>query len=242
MDTLSHSSCTTAATEASSFDAPQAQPSQAILDFFFPGFSILTSACQKYFGIDLNVYIPLIILCGGATFAWQYLSDYVWGLIESHLMSSVDVRTDDEIYKSYARLLYHDYLANADNAAFAEVAPELRDMEYETSLTDKVVEKTFMGLTKKKFQERVSPGIQVATLCGNMYCASVWGGLASLIYHVDDAALVGKRVGLFSYGSGLASSFMSFRIESSVAPIQKVLDIRSRLEARRVLSPVDYEA
>ncbi|KAF3358770.1 Asparaginyl-tRNA synthetase, cytoplasmic [Verticillium dahliae VDG1] len=98
MDTLSHSSCTTAATEASSFDAPQAQPSQAILDFFFPGFSILTSACQKYFGIDLNVYIPLIILCGGATFAWQYLSDYVWGLIESHLMSSVDVRTDDEIY------------------------------------------------------------------------------------------------------------------------------------------------
>ncbi|KAM0286796.1 hypothetical protein ACHAQH_000816 [Verticillium albo-atrum] len=98
MDTQSHPSCTTTATEASSFDAPQAQPSQAILDFFFPGFSILTAAFQRYLGIDLNVYIPLIILCGGATFAWQYMSDYVWGLVESHLMSSVEVRTDDEIY------------------------------------------------------------------------------------------------------------------------------------------------
>ncbi|KAM0331719.1 hypothetical protein ACHAQA_003398 [Verticillium albo-atrum] len=90
MDTQSNPACTTTATEASSFDAPQAQPSQAILDFFFPGFSILTAACQKYMGIDLNVYIPLIILCGGLTLAWQYLSDYVWGLIEAHLMSSVE--------------------------------------------------------------------------------------------------------------------------------------------------------
>lgn len=145
------------------------------------------------------------------------------------------------VQKSYARLLYHDYLHNADAPAFADVAPELRDMDYEKSLTDKVVEKTFMTLTKKKFQERVNPAIQVATMCGNMYCASVWGGLASLISFVDSKALEGKRIGLFSYGSGLASSFMSFRVNGSVEKLAKVLDIPARLEARRCVSPETYD-
>ncbi|KAF4459203.1 hydroxymethylglutaryl- synthase [Fusarium albosuccineum] len=145
------------------------------------------------------------------------------------------------VQKSYARLLYHDYLANADSPAFAEVAPELRDMDYEKSLTDKVVEKTFMALTKKRFQERVGPAIQVATNCGNMYCGSVWGGLASLVSVVDSKALEGKRIGLFSYGSGLAASFMSFRINGSVEHIAKILDIPARLEARRAVPPADYD-
>lgn len=146
------------------------------------------------------------------------------------------------VQKSYARLLYHDYLANADAPAFAEVAPELRDMDYGKSLTDKVVEKTFMTLTKKKFQERVQPATQVATMCGNMYCASVWGGVASLLSFVDPKALEGKRIGVFSYGSGLASSFMSFRVNGNVETIAKNLNIPSRLEARRAVPPETFDA
>ncbi|KAF5134683.1 Hydroxymethylglutaryl-CoA synthase [Metarhizium anisopliae] len=146
------------------------------------------------------------------------------------------------VQKSYARLLYHDYLANADAPAFAEVAPELRDMDYEKSLTDKVVEKTFMTLTKKKFQERVQPATQVATMCGNMYCASVWGGVASLLSFIDPKALEGKRIGVFSYGSGLASSFMSFRVNGNVEAIAKNLNIPSRLEARRAVPPETFDA
>ncbi|KKA28900.1 hypothetical protein TD95_004491 [Thielaviopsis punctulata] len=146
------------------------------------------------------------------------------------------------VQKSYARLLYHDYLASPEAPIFAEVAPELRDMDYTKSLTDKAVEKTFMGLTKKAFQEKVSPTIQVATLCGNMYCGSVWGGVASLLSHVDAANLVGKRIGLFSYGSGLAASFLSFRVKGDVAPLAKALDLKTRLENRRVVTPETYDA
>lgn len=146
------------------------------------------------------------------------------------------------VQKSYARLLYHDFLGNADATAFAEVAPELRDMDYEKSLTDKALEKTFMTLTKKRYQERVNPAIQVATLCGNMYCASVWGGLASLLSFTDSKALENKRIGLFSYGSGLAATFLSFRIVGSVETIGKTLDIPARLEARRAVPPETYDA
>lgn len=146
------------------------------------------------------------------------------------------------VQKSYARLLYHDYLANADLPAFAEVAPEIRDVDYQKSLTDKTVEKAFMGLTKKTFQERVNPGIQVATNCGNMYCGSVWGGIASLLSIVDPAELKGKRIGAFSYGSGMAASFFSFRVNGDVSNIHKTLDIPSRLEARRAVPPETYDA
>ncbi|KAH8897025.1 putative hydroxymethylglutaryl-CoA synthase [Thozetella sp. PMI_491] len=145
------------------------------------------------------------------------------------------------VAKSYGRLLYHDYLADPESPAFADVPPELRDMDYKKSLTDKVVEKTFMALTKKRFQERVNPGIQVATLCGNMYCASVWGGLASLVSHIDSAQLQGKRIALFSYGSGLAASFCSFRINASTESISKVLDIPNRLNARLAVPPETYD-
>lgn len=146
------------------------------------------------------------------------------------------------VQKSYARLMYHDFLADPDSPAFADVPKEVRDMDYKTSLTDKVVEKSFMTLTKKKFQERVNPAIQVATLCGNMYCGSVWGGLASLLSHVSSSDLDGKRVGLFSYGSGLAASFCSFKVVGSTEQMSKVLNLPARLEARRKVAPETYDA
>lgn len=146
------------------------------------------------------------------------------------------------VQKSYARLMYHDFLADPNSPAFADVPKEIRDMDYKKSLTDKVVEKSFMTLTKKKFQERVNPGIQVATMCGNMYCGSVWGGMASLLSHVSSSDLEGKRIGLFSYGSGLAASFCSFKVVGSTEKISQVLNIPARLEARRKVAPETYDA
>jgi hydroxymethylglutaryl-CoA synthase len=145
------------------------------------------------------------------------------------------------VAKSYARLLYNDYIANPTSPSFADVPAELRDMEYERSLSDKVVEKTFMGLTKKRFNERVGPSIQVPTMCGNMYCGSVYGGLVSLLANVDSATLEGKRIGVYSYGSGLASSLFSLKVNGSTETIQKTLNLQERLEARLTVAPEVYD-
>ncbi|ROW06627.1 hypothetical protein VPNG_06708 [Cytospora leucostoma] len=76
-----------------------AQPPQAaLLDLFFPGFTHISTAVEKYFKIDLNLYIPIVLLLGGVTVAWRYFSDVLWGQLESYFMSTVDIRTDDEIY------------------------------------------------------------------------------------------------------------------------------------------------
>jgi len=145
------------------------------------------------------------------------------------------------VAKSYARLLYNDYLEDPSNPLFAEVPAELKGMDYATSVTDKAVEKTFMALAKKRFNARVQPSINVPTQCGNMYCGSVYGSLASILANVDNATLQGKRIGLFSYGSGLASSMFSFVVKGSVENMAKQLDIPARLESRRVVAPEVYD-
>lgn len=145
------------------------------------------------------------------------------------------------VSKSYARLLYNDFLADPSHPTFADVPAELHDMEYQKSLTDKVVEKTFMGLSKKRFQERVQPSIEVPTMCGNMYCASVYGGLVSVLSNVESASLEGKRIGVFSYGSGLASSFFSIKVVGATETMRKTLNLKERLAARRTVAPEVYD-
>ena len=145
------------------------------------------------------------------------------------------------VSKSYARLLYNDYLQDPENPAFSEVAKELKDMDYQASLTDKNVEKTFMGLTKKRFAQRVQPAISVATMCGNMYCGSVYGGIVGLLSYIAPQDLAGKRIGVFSYGSGLASSMFSLKVNGDTTEMQKQLNLQQRLDSRKIVAPEVYE-
>ena len=145
------------------------------------------------------------------------------------------------VVKSYARLLYNDFRENPDNPAFESVPKELRGLTYQQSLTDKAVEKTFMALSKKKFEARVKPSAKVPTLCGNMYCASVWGSLVSLLCNVSLDQFQGRRIGIFSYGSGLASSFFSMRVTGDVSTMVKTLNLQERLDARKVVTPETYD-
>lgn len=145
------------------------------------------------------------------------------------------------VSKSYARMLYNDYMSEPSAEAFKEVPAEIKELDYEKSLSDKVVEKTFMGLSKKRFQERVQPSIEVPTMCGNMYCGSLYGGLVSLLANVESADLQGKRIGLFSYGSGLASSLFSARVVGSTESIKAALNLKQRLAERTTVAPEVYD-
>ncbi|KAL7807223.1 BCS1 N terminal domain-containing protein [Trichoderma gracile] len=79
-------------------DGAVPNPQFALLNYFFPGFSMLTTALQTYLGIDLNFYIPLLVALFGLNFAWGYISNSAWSWIDAYLMSSFRVRTDDETY------------------------------------------------------------------------------------------------------------------------------------------------
>lgn len=145
------------------------------------------------------------------------------------------------VSKSYARLLYNDYLANPQNPIFSEVPAEIKDLTYEQSISDKTVEKTFVAMAKKRFAARVQPSIEVPTQCGNMYCASVYGSLISLLCNVSSEDMQGKRIAIFSYGSGLASSMFSLRVRASTEQIRESVKLHDRLDARRIVAPEVYD-
>ncbi|KIW08430.1 hydroxymethylglutaryl-CoA synthase [Verruconis gallopava] len=145
------------------------------------------------------------------------------------------------VSKSYARLLYNDFVADPANPLFKDVPAELRELDYASSLSDKTVEKTFMALAKKRFAQRVGPSIEVPTMCGNMYCASVYASFCSLLANVDSDDLQGKRIAIFSYGSGIASSIFSLKVRGSTKELAEKMNIHKRLESRRVVPPEVYD-
>ena len=77
------------------------------------------------------------------------------------------------------------------------------------------LEKQLLALSRDSYSAKVSPATLLPQHIGNMYTASLYAGLASLLYTQADA-LVGKRILCFSYGSGLASSIFSLHVPDSI--------------------------
>ena len=145
------------------------------------------------------------------------------------------------VAKSYARLLYNDYRTNPRHDIFRDVPPEIMEITYEDSLANGPIEKIFMKLSDAAFQKRVLPSTQVPRLCGNMYTASLYSSFASLLSNIPSAELQGKRIGLFSYGSGLASSMFSLKVVGDTTKMADAMDLDHRLKVRKVVTPVQYE-
>ncbi|RIA91322.1 hydroxymethylglutaryl-CoA synthase [Glomus cerebriforme] len=143
------------------------------------------------------------------------------------------------VQKSYARLFYNDFTRNPDHSSFVSVQ-KFKDISAEESFRSKDLEKAFVELSKSDFNKRVKPTLLTATQIGNMYCASLYGTLVSLLSNTPADELIGKRVGMFSYGSGLSSTFFSFTIKKSVANISEALDVLNRLESRLELTPKQF--
>lgn len=73
----------------------------------------------------------------------------------------------------------------------------------------KELEKALVSHSFAEYDRKVRPSTCVSRLCGNMYSASVWSGVAQLI-ETTGAALEGRRIVLFSYGSGISATMLSF--------------------------------
>ncbi|KAH9910975.1 hydroxymethylglutaryl-CoA synthase [Epithele typhae] len=111
---------------------------------------------------------------------------------------------------------------------------------YKASLTDKNLEKTFMAIAKADYDTTVEKGMRCARRCGNMYTASLYGGLASLLASVEPAELKGKRISMFAFGSGIASSFFTIKVKGDTSEIRAKLDLVARLESMKLVPCQEY--
>ena len=146
------------------------------------------------------------------------------------------------VQKAHARLVYNDFLANPDAPKYAGVPDRAAVLAqpYKASLTDKGLERAFMAVAKAEFEGTVEKGMRCARRCGNMYTASLYGGLASLLASVEPAEIRGKRISMFAFGSGLASSFFTIKVRGDTTEIREKMDLIRRLESMKVVPCQEY--
>ncbi|KAJ7187907.1 hydroxymethylglutaryl-coenzyme A synthase C terminal-domain-containing protein [Mycena filopes] len=139
--------------------------------------------------------------------------------------------------KGHARMLYNDFIAAPSAPQFANI-PEpdaFLSATHTASLTDKNVEKTFVAAGKKSFAQKVDPTMACSRRLGNMYTASLYGCLASLLSTVPSSELQGKRASLYAFGSGCAGSFFTLRIKGDTSEIAEKMDLLNRLKKMKVV-------
>ncbi|MCW5807509.1 MAG: hydroxymethylglutaryl-CoA synthase [Deltaproteobacteria bacterium] len=90
------------------------------------------------------------------------------------------------------------------------------------------------------FAAQVEPSLGACTRVGNIYTGSLYLGLAGLL-HADARDLGGKRIGLFSYGSGCTSEFFSGVVAARAAERIARAAIDDVLAARERISVAEYE-
>ncbi|KAI8322832.1 hydroxymethylglutaryl-CoA synthase [Martensiomyces pterosporus] len=145
-----------------------------------------------------------------------------------------------QVVKGFGRIAYNDFLRNPDAEGFADVQ-QFKEVAREESYGNKVLEKAFINVSKAQFAAKTDSSLLAARNIGNMYTGSVFFGLASLISQVPYEKLDGKRVTLFSYGSGCAASMYSFRVRGSTSEIAEKLELAKRLDSRIEVSPAEFE-
>ncbi|EGG11943.1 uncharacterized protein MELLADRAFT_46585 [Melampsora larici-populina 98AG31] len=146
------------------------------------------------------------------------------------------------VQKAAARLLYLDFLSDPDNKKFEGVDKALASMPRSKTYSHKDLEKTFLKLGKEMYDTKVVPTTKCMKQLGNMYTASLYGGLASLLDSVEDASsFVGKKIAMYSYGSGLASSFFEISVKGDVSEIKQKMNLSKRLEEMTVSSCEEWQ-
>jgi len=99
---------------------------------------------------------------------------------------------------------------------------------------------------------QVGPSVAFSQNIGNSYTGALWANLASIV-DAEGSALEGRRLGMFSYGSGALATMFALDAAASapaaaanpafsVGGIKSTVDLSARLEARKEASPEEFTA
>ncbi|MDC0744937.1 hydroxymethylglutaryl-CoA synthase family protein [Polyangium mundeleinium] len=90
------------------------------------------------------------------------------------------------------------------------------------------------------FGVEVEPSLDLPSRIGNVYTGSLYLALASLL-NAQAREIAGKRIGLFSYGSGCCAEFFAGRTTPEAAALVDRLDIDGPLRDSQRMTVAEYE-
>ena len=161
----------------------------------------------------------------------------------------VDGKLSNDCYIRALDHCYHLYyckdgrnITNFDYSIFHAPYGKLVKKSYE-SLLDKEedIENVFdKDVRELMFEKSIRPTLRLSEECGNMYTGSIFSALYSVLTGVKDPS--GKKILVFSYGSGLSSSMFDFELSDKLEDFDKWKNrnLQKRLDNRVKLTPSEF--
>lgn len=161
----------------------------------------------------------------------------------------VDVVDSDVSMLAYLTCLRHSFRAYSQRVPGADLRTTFDHLVFHTPFAGMVRGAHRMLLREQAamaadeieadFRRRVAPSLAYCSQVGNMFSATLFLALCSL---VDSGQVTSpRRVGLFSYGSGCTSEFYSGVITERARPELDRVGIGRTLAGRRLLSLREYD-
>lgn len=165
------------------------------------------------------------------------------------------------VRKSFGRLVFVDIQRGereCDGGLLADAGvteAELKAwllLEGEESYSSRELQSFYSALSKESYARKAQVADLAGKELGNLYAASLYGALLSLVCCCEEAELDGKEVLLYSYGSGLASTMFSMHLSASpsalpgqegrwsLGRIRQQVRLQERIAARMELSPEEF--
>ncbi|MBC7795175.1 MAG: hydroxymethylglutaryl-CoA synthase family protein, partial [Clostridia bacterium] len=159
---------------------------------------------------------------------------------EVALQSEILRKSEYSLSEQFARISYHvPFCKMAKKAHLHLRKQELAWMKGRALTAEESAAEDKAGAAS--FEKQVAPSLGLASRIGNTYTSSMYLGLATLL-QTQGKELAGKRIGMFSYGSGNSSEFYSGIIGEEAAANVAKAQLENVLEGRRRIDMTEYEA
>ncbi|OQR90979.1 hydroxymethylglutaryl-CoA synthase, partial [Thraustotheca clavata] len=156
--------------------------------------------------------------------------------------------------KGFSRIIFNDFLRNPTLPQY-EPLKKWHGASLEDTYYDRDLDAASRKVSLDMWNRMVEPSCFASRAIGNCYTASVYINLACLI-DTARTQLHGKRIMLFSYGSGAVGSIFSFRVPRpserqpldngavpfTVERMSESLNLVRRLETRMKRTPEEFNA
>jgi len=109
-----------------------------------------------------------------------------------------------------------------------------------TRMAEKAHQKLVKGVSGEELRRVIGESLIYSRQAGNCYSASLYIGLCSLLDHAGED-LSGKRIGLYSYGSGCVGEFFSGTVQPGYRDLLFAEAHRNMLAGRTELTFQQYE-
>ena len=148
--------------------------------------------------------------------------------------------------------LYYNYINNVTeiykfvNSIEKEIINEIIEKDGKFWRISKNIQDKIKKIFYNNFKKLIEPGLFLCKQLGNLYTGSIFGFLLSLLLNLSTKkqSLIGSRIFLFSYGSGLTSTLLVLDVDNEKYKkiILKNKDIIIKLNERIKISPFLYES